>query len=644
MGVFILILVNGCKMTESKNPLDPSQICGGISAKDVGLNLLNVDFKNAVLEADGIHFEIHGNVQNCLGKDINNASLIIDSASNLSIISASTVSSVQIKADAVSSSVSFGTFKYDQANDMGVVNLKLVNGGVTTSYPIILTLSSLIPKFSVELSSMIISNQLGVVKLTSIIDPGDIVKFKLKVKNLSTTKIKAMTTVIAANGTNSTNYDLDAGSKVVSALGELGSLASLTTTAISTITIHSDFPRLQNAGFSVTLADSSNTNPWSPLSLSISISDLVTTPMVATGGFEACALLSTGAIKCWGLNDVGQIGDGTNTNRSVPTQVTGLTTGMMAVSSGGSSNCGLTNSGNVKCWGNGRDGQLGNGAENNSPTPVDVSSVDQFSILTGATAIASGNRHVCSLLNSGKIVCWGDNGSGQLGNGTNVNKSAPIIVQTNGSGDLSGAAAIAAGGNTTCAIMQTTGALKCWGDHSNGQLFDGINNNSSYPIDVPGISGAVSVKIGSKHICALLNTGGVKCWGDNSYGQLGNGTTDAKTSPTEVYGLSEEGVAEISLGDSHSCALLLTGGVKCWGENHSGEVGDGTNSANKLLPTQKFLTSGVINIACGYADTCALLSTGALKCWGNNGYGEVGDGTEGTNSLRNKPTNVLNLP
>jgi alpha-tubulin suppressor-like RCC1 family protein len=249
-----------------------------------------------------------------------------------------------------------------------------------------------------------------------------------------------------------------------------------------------------------------------------------------------------------------------------PVDVTALSSGVNSISLQLLSSCALLNTGAVKCWGQNAYGQLGDATLTQSATPVDVSGLSY-----GVTAIESGFYHVCALLNSGAVKCWGLNSDGRLGDGTITSRSTPVDV----TGLSSGVTAISAGYYQTCALLNT-GAVKCWGGNSNGQLGNGTTTQSTTPVDVTGLSsGVVAISSGGMHNCALLNTGAVKCWGSNTNGQLGNGTTTQSTTPVDVTGLSS-GVSSISVGYQHNCALTNTGALKCWGYNLYGQIGDGT--------------------------------------------------------------------
>jgi len=205
---------------------------------------------------------------------------------------------------------------------------------------------------------------------------------------------------------------------------------------------------------------------------------------------------------------------------------------------------------------------------------------------------------------------------GELGDGTTNGSSIPVNVE----GLTSGVVEVSTGWSHTCGLLNT-GGVKCWGEGTYGQLGNGTTNGSSIPVSVQGLSSrAVKISAEVDHTCAVLEAGGVKCWGWGGYGELGNGTTSSSSLPVDVAGLTS-GVVGVSAGGDHSCALMSTGVVKCWGYNNGGQLGDGTNT-NALVPVNVAgLTTPVAKLSLGYDHTCALLTTGAVKCWGaNNAY------------------------
>jgi alpha-tubulin suppressor-like RCC1 family protein len=342
---------------------------------------------------------------------------------------------------------------------------------------------------------------------------------------------------------------------------------------------------------------------------------------IATGGWYTCALTSSGGVKCWGANGSGQLGDGSNKNRFEPVDVSGLSSGVIAIATGNEHTCALTTTGGVKCWGNDFYGQLG--SANTSSTPVDVGGLS-----SGVSAIAAGGSHTCALTSSGGVKCWGQNDDGQLGNGTTPERSTQTITPVDVSRLSSGVSAIAAGDYHTCALT-SGGGIKCWGWNYHGQLGNGATDCSLTPVDVNGLSSGVSaIAVGGEHTCALLTSGGaVKCWGWNYHGQLGDRTNKNSPTPIKVIGLSS-GVSTAATGAGHTCALTSSGGVKCWGANGSGQLGDGSNTDRFEPVDVSGLTSGVSAIAAGGGHTCALTSSGGVKCWGANSTGQLGDGTQ----------------
>jgi alpha-tubulin suppressor-like RCC1 family protein len=348
-----------------------------------------------------------------------------------------------------------------------------------------------------------------------------------------------------------------------------------------------------------------------------------TATSVTAGLSHSCALTGVGGVKCWGEGVVGELGNGGRTASWSPVDVSGLTSGVTAVSAGIKFTCARTGAGGIKCWGLNGNGELGNGTIANSFTPVDVRG-----LTSGALAVSAGMEYACAVTRAGGAKCWGYNADGELGNGTTTDRSTPVDV----SGLTSGVAAIAAGGGHTCALT-SVGGVKCWGRNDRFQLGNGTTTNSSTPVDVNGLtSGVVAISTGGDHTCALTTAGGVRCWGGNANGQLGNGTTGGSSTPVDVIGLTS-GVTAISAGGLDTCAVTTAGGAKCWGINDFGELGNGTTSHATATPTDvSGLSSGVIAIAAGAVTsagghTCALTSVGGVKCWGTGAEGQLGDGT-----------------
>jgi alpha-tubulin suppressor-like RCC1 family protein len=332
------------------------------------------------------------------------------------------------------------------------------------------------------------------------------------------------------------------------------------------------------------------------------------TGRIAAGYEHTCALTSSGGVRCWGSNEAGQLGDGTTTDRSVPVDVAGLASEVIAIDAGAQHTCALTSGGAVKCWGANNAGQLGVGTTSDAavPLPVDVSG-----LASGVSAIAAGGSHTCVVMDAGGVKCWGYNAYGQLGTASTTDSSVPVDV----SGLASGVSAIAAGDIHTCALTSARG-VKCWGYGGSGGLSGGITSDSLVPVDITGLESRISaITAAYEQTCALATGGAVKCWGRNYSGQLGDGTTTERSTPVDVAGLGS-GISAISAGFAgHTCALTSIGGVKCWG------------GSNGSVPMDLAgLQNGVTAIEAGGRHTCALTSGGAVKCWGDNWYGQLGNG------------------
>ena len=338
---------------------------------------------------------------------------------------------------------------------------------------------------------------------------------------------------------------------------------------------------------------------------------------IDAGDFHTCLVTSAGGAKCWGSSRYGEVGAPAPDTCSglpcalVPQGVSGLASGVSAVSAGSKHTCALTTAGGVKCWGRNFEGQLGDGMACGSicTAPVNVAG-----LVSSVTQIAAGTYRSCAVATGGEVVCWGS-GFG----------STPAGVP----GLAGGGADVAVGNAHNCALT-TAGGVKCWGLNPDGQLGDGTTTDSSIAVDVVGLaSGAVDVSAGFDHTCAITSAGGVKCWGANHQGQLGDGAAcgEACSTPVDVVGLGS-GVVALSLAAVQSCALTGSGAVKCWGDN------------NTTPQEMAGLDGGIAAIAIGGDHGCALTEGGSVKCWGNNGYGQLGDGTTYPHQ---EPVNVVEL-
>lgn len=366
---------------------------------------------------------------------------------------------------------------------------------------------------------------------------------------------------------------------------------------------------------------------------------------VSIGYSHACALLKVGTISCWGDNEGGQIGNGRNYyGRTTAVRVEAVNVSDVdAVVAGENHTCALHEGGTVSCWGSNSSGQLGSGtvgAELDTPTPTPIADI------AGAVAIATTKNHTCALMEDGTITCWGDNSSGQLGNGRSgsnrdaesENTATPVTVI-----DIDEATAITTGWDHTCALMKDS-TISCWGNNSFGQLGDGTNRSTSVPVRDADITDAIAITAGWDHTCALKRDGSIYCWGDNLDGQLGNGTTSGSSVPTRVADITD--ATAISANRNHTCALLQNGNIYCWGSNSHGQLGSQrTDLTGSPTPLQVADITDATAVSAGGSHTCAIHEDDTASCWGNNDDGQLGnDKTNRSSSpLQISPVQVTDL-
>jgi alpha-tubulin suppressor-like RCC1 family protein len=357
---------------------------------------------------------------------------------------------------------------------------------------------------------------------------------------------------------------------------------------------------------------------------------------MSAASLHTCALLADGTVRCWGLNNQGQIGQpvpadaGPIPRNAKPVAVPGVT-GAVEVSAGGylaeaSFTCARGGDGTVRCWGDNQYGELGGGAITDAgvATPVSVEG------LSGATQLASGAAHTCAILAGGGVTCWGSNMAGELGRpipdgGTQFLPPGPFE-------GLSGASSRVSGGLTTTCILAADGTVSCAGSNDYGILSDpDAGENSAKPVPISGIRGATELAVGAQHACALIgSTGVVACWGDNSNGQLGRTGMGGDLAPQRVELPVDRKAVHIGTGSYTTCAVLDDDSLWCWGFNVTGEVasidaGAAIPTPHKIegLPSQR-----ILGVQGGYLHMCALLEGGSMWCWGSDLAGELGRGNE----------------
>jgi alpha-tubulin suppressor-like RCC1 family protein len=360
----------------------------------------------------------------------------------------------------------------------------------------------------------------------------------------------------------------------------------------------------------------------------------VTIKAVSVGGGSSCALASSGAVQCWGFNNIGTLGNNSTTRSPTPVPVFGLSSGVTAISIGQWQVCALTTGDAVLCWGSNNSGELGIGSTAmSSLVPAKVTGLP-----AGIASIAAGPFETCAITSQGDLWCWGGNGA--LGTGTSV-KSSNVPVDISRAGYVSG---VAIGYGHVCALNGPN-AASCWGGGS-GYLAGALANGTAFSYDVPYPAtnvpappdGVTAVTAGESDTCFLTISGQVLCSGFNQYGEIGNGTTKTALAPVPVSVLTS-GVTAISAANYSTCALTTAGAVYCWGGN-GGEILGNDSSASSDVPVPLAgLSSGVASIALAPGYGCVVTTAGRVKCWGGEGDGALGNGA--TDGVSPTPVDVV---
>ncbi|UJR84943.1 Hypothetical protein I5071_70220 [Sandaracinus amylolyticus] len=400
----------------------------------------------------------------------------------------------------------------------------------------------------------------------------------------------------------------------------------------------------------------------------------VTLPGAATaitaGTWHTCALVD-GDAYCWGDGAIGQIGDGSRLSWRTPRAVTTSGATLTAIDAGATGTCAITSAGARVCWGEGDLAQLGllapsqrepaavsidasmvatiagtrprrhavwcaassaDGALScwgNSETGLVLDALASDALVPRAAVaiedvveLGMGESFACARLDGGAVRCWGDNSQRQLGQGMSVVDSAsPVSVMALPAGQ----AQIAVGGEFACA-RDAGGVVRCWGDSAQRQVgFDALTD-SGVATPIAGAESAIAIAAGELHACAIVNAssgaGTVRCWGADDQGQHGDGSPGgARHTALDVPELGP--ATQLALGRAHTCALLLSGRVSCWGDNALGQVGDG-GTADRFAPREVVGLTDVAQIAAGWDHTCARRTDGSVWCWGAAADGQLG--------------------
>jgi len=304
--------------------------------------------------------------------------------------------------------------------------------------------------------------------------------------------------------------------------------------------------------------------------------------------------------------------------------------------------CAVTSDNKALCWGDSTYGQVGFGNIAGSGVAVPVFAVDGSSFLSSVRQVTAGGRHSCAVLLNNQARCWGDNTYGQLGSGGPSIDHAAVVLNGPGTGPLTGVRSIGAGYNHTCALL-VSGQVRCWGFNNGGQLGDGTTTGRPRPVGVRSTNGtapltdAVQLSVGAHHACVTLESGQARCWGVGEHGRIGDGTQIDRKRAVVVRNETGRGpltgVRQVVAGGTHTCALVSGGQVRCWGLNAAHQLGTQGPATQRLLPVIVRVRTGsqppfTGAVALGTANntTCAVLASGQVRCWGDDGQAELGNG------------------
>ncbi len=333
-------------------------------------------------------------------------------------------------------------------------------------------------------------------------------------------------------------------------------------------------------------------------------------PDLATGYSHTCARTGDGSLWCWGINDSGQLGDGTTQDHLTPQRVSVLGSNVAEVSAGDLFTCARKTDGTLWCWGNNVSGQLGDGTTFDSLVPLQVSALGNT-----VAEVSAGDLFVCARKTDGTLWCWG---SGFLGNGAASTSGTPAQVTALGTS----VAEVSTGDGVACA-RKTDGTLWCWGDNTAGAIGDGTTTTRPTPVQVTALGNTVtSISVGDLFACASKSNGSLWCWGNDEKGSLGDGASATQLSPVAVP--LATGVASFSANGRHACVRGADNNLSSWGWNVDGELGDGT-IVDRHAPVAALAAAHVVTEVSASVnhDTCARYADGSVWCWGLGFNGQI---------------------
>jgi alpha-tubulin suppressor-like RCC1 family protein len=341
---------------------------------------------------------------------------------------------------------------------------------------------------------------------------------------------------------------------------------------------------------------------------------------VSVGRQHSCALASDGSVWCWGADDVGQLGDYGQYAAYAPRPLSGVETAL-ALALGGDFACVILPTTGVRCWGKNDRGQGGHGIDAPFISPSCVTQSSDGTSMLGATSLALGDAHACAAIDDGTVNCWGANHSGQLGDGSTIDRNQPVPVA-----GIANARSVAAGGRHSCALLDDT-TVRCWGANDEGQLGDGTTTARSTTVAVKSpagtapLAGVTALAAGDAFTCALMADATLLCWGRAADCELGL-PAQAQRALLPVAAPVRD-VQSVAAGTAHACAVLASGRALCWGSNDFGQVGA---PAGPCRPDPAEIPlAHVLSVGAGGSHSCAVDEVG-VWCWGDDSQGQLGIG------------------
>lgn len=381
------------------------------------------------------------------------------------------------------------------------------------------------------------------------------------------------------------------------------------------------------------------------LSILVFIPVTAAIPQVECGEKFACVVLGNGSVQCWGDATYGQLGYGNaqtigDGSSEMPSPFVSLGVGVSQISAGKEHTCVVTSTGGVKCWGRGDSGRLGYGNIFTIGDQTGEMPPDDVNVGGAVKEVAAGGEFTCALLTNDTVRCWGRSQYGQLGQGNTISVGDGSGEMPPSEVPLGGAASMLVAGEAH-ACVRVSSNVRCWGYGAFGNLGNGQNVSigddvgEMPPADVPLGGPAKFLSAGTNHNCAIYGSNGaVKCWGSGAEGRLGSGSN---SSIGDVSGAIPDvnlggSAKSVHCGESHTCAILTNGSVRCWGRGVEGQLGyeNGINigdNPGEMPPPDVKLTGNVSQLSLGSRFTCALFSDGSVRCWGLGASGQLGSGS-----------------